>query len=112
VTSATCERCGSKDVRLKRTRGLLNRAWQVVSGRQRYACTACHHRGWSDGPVPDAPMGAGRTAPLNGSPLPGRPLEHRDLRATRQARADRLLAITVALGLGALLAGLIAWAVS
>lgn len=104
---ATCERCGSKDVRVKRTRGLAHRAWQAVTGRQRYACNACHHRGWSTGRLPEAAPDAGRP-----TPPPGRPLEHRDLEAARQARTDRILAVAVALVLGALMAGFIAWAAS
>jgi hypothetical protein len=56
----------------------------------------------------------GRTAQQHGRPTPppGRPLEHRDLVEERQARLDRTFGVVVALVLGALLAGFIAWAVS
>jgi hypothetical protein len=101
----TCERCGSNDLRRKRPRLLLDRLYRLVSGRHRYACNACHHRGWTSGRLPH---GAG----VHGVPAPpGRPLEHRDHLAERQARLDRTIGVVVALVLGALLAGFIAWAV-
>jgi hypothetical protein len=104
VGTPTCERCGSNDLRRKHARTLLDQLWRAVSGRRRYACNTCHHRGWTSGHLPH---GAGQ------QDLPsGRPLEHRDLLAERQTRLDQTVAVVVALVLGALFAAFIIWAVT
>jgi len=106
VDKPTCERCGSDDLRRAHARSLWRRLYRSVTGLQRYACNACRHRGWTEGELP------GRTPRPKASrePLPGRPVEHRDLQAKRQATTTRTVAVALAVALGALIAGLIGWA--
>lgn len=105
MAPATCEHCGSNDLRPKRARTFGRRLYRAVTGRRRYRCEQCHHAGWTSAALPPAP------APTP-SPDPGRPLEARDIEAARQDRLDRLLAVVAAVTLGALLAAFIGWALS
>jgi hypothetical protein len=109
VSAPACERCGSEDLRRKRPRGPWAKLHRAITGRHRYACNACYHRGWTRGVVPSGAPGPdhGRTAQQ-----PGRPLEHRDLVAERRLRVARTIGVVVALALGGLLAGFIGWALS
>lgn len=105
MATASCEHCGSNDLRPKRARTFGRRLYRAVTGRRRYRCEACRHTGWTAAALPPPP------APTP-TPGPGRPLEARDLEAARQDRNDRILAVLVAVTMGALLAGFIGWALA
>jgi hypothetical protein len=105
VEKPTCERCGSDDLRRAHARSLFRRLYRSVTGLQRYACNACRHRGWTDGELPArTPRPKTRR-----EPLPGRPVEHRDHVAKRQATTAQTVAVTLAVALGAVIAAAIGW---
>jgi hypothetical protein len=103
MDGATCEKCGSDDLRRAHAHSWLRRLYRKVSGRARYHCQACHHRGWTDRML--QPRGAGGQPVQTSS---GRRTERRDLVAHRAARARVALAVLVAVLLGALVALLLA----
>lgn len=105
VEQATCERCGSSNVRRARHRTLWKRFYSAVTGETRYACQACHHRGWTTGSLPAY---EGRTV-KPGQVAPGRPLEERDYRATREARFRTTGLVLAAVMVGGSLAATLAW---
>jgi hypothetical protein len=107
VETATCEKCGSDDLRSKRARTPLRRLYRSLTGQQRYGCNACHHRGWSDLPLASHDAQEAREHRGQRS-VPGRKTEHRDLVATRQVRRAQAIAVGAALLLGALIAAVIA----
>lgn len=98
----TCRHCGSQALRRPHSRNGLERLVRKHTRWDRYACTGCGRRGWLRARVPE---GAGLEARLGADGAPpaplalGRPAEHRDLRASRQAALR--LALTVAFALAA-----------
>jgi hypothetical protein len=99
-----CGRCDSDQLRRSHSRSGLQKLLRRHTGFDRYACSACGHRGWTWGKVPRRER-AGRVAAVSpGSTLAGRRLERRDHKLRRKVRARSLLAVAVALALGILAA--------
>ncbi len=103
MDAPTCQKCGSEDLRRAHAHGRLRRLYRRLTGRSRYQCQACHHRGWTDLPV--------QARGADGGPLragTGRRTERRDLVAHRVARLRLALTVLVAMLLGALVAVMLA----
>lgn len=90
----SCPRCGSTHMRRSAPHSPGERFVRAVSPVHFFRCRSCGHRGWHLGRV-------GPRRRRHSSQLPARPVEKRDLEALRTRRARTLLALAVAIGLGA-----------
>ncbi|MBK9515744.1 MAG: hypothetical protein IPO09_00045 [Anaeromyxobacter sp.] len=105
MEQATCARCGSTNVRRARHKTIWKRLYSAVTGEARYACQACHHRGWTVGAL----AAYEARTPRPGRVAPGRPLEDRDIRASREARFRTTGLVLAAVAVGGSLAATLAW---
>jgi hypothetical protein len=94
-----CGRCDSPRLRRSHSRSDLQKLLRRHTGFDRYACTACGHRGWTWGKVPRRGLDGGPVI-STGSNLAGRRLERRDHRLRRTVRVKSFLTVAAALVLG------------
>jgi hypothetical protein len=115
ATGSRCGRCDSDQLRRAHSRSDLQKLLRRHTGFDRYACSACGHRGWTWGKVSRRETDGGTRAPARAAPAvaspgstpAGRRLERRDQKLQRKVRLRSWLNVAAALALGILVAMLL-----
>ncbi len=87
-----CEACGAKRIRRARSHTPWQKTVAWLTPLERYACGECSHRGWR------IPSGERHVLDVGLAP---RPVEKRDRRKARKARAEIVRSVLIAVVLGA-----------
>src|SRR5512136_3424113 len=93
--SFVCAQCGSDRVRRSPAKPPVERFVRTATPFHLYRCRNCRHRGWHFGPVPEGGEERAEVA------LPGRPIEPRDIAASRRKRRKIVGSVLLGVALGA-----------